>query len=87
MNTFTCDEHSTLRISSLPDRRRRRLRDARPRLTSWPRLRKSNIAMLFARFEGGPAMGLIRADDGAHQFVSHNIAFGEVYRRDSGHSL
>jgi hypothetical protein len=28
-------------------------------------------------------MGLIRADNRAHQFVPDNVALGEVYRRDS----
>jgi hypothetical protein len=42
---------------------------------------------LFARIERGPAMGLVRANDGAHEFVPHNVALGKVNRRNSRNVL
>ena len=59
---------------------RRVLREARPRLMSWLRLRKSNMALLAGtrREVRGGAMLLIGANDGAHQLVPDNIALVEI---------
>src|SRR5437762_2885145 len=84
IRNFAYGAYSRLRASSLPCRRRRIFREARPRLISRPRLEKSNMPIsLLARPRRRRAMLLIGADYGADQFMPHNIALGKINSRDS----
>src|SRR3984893_2912886 len=82
IKTLTSGEYSRLRRSSLRVRRRRNLREARPRLTNRLRLMKSNMSILGRiRIVGGP-MTLIGIDDGTNQLVAYHIAFGKINNSD-----
>src|SRR4051794_16730128 len=67
-------------IISFAPRRRRVLPEARPRLISSLRLRKSNILLPTGRRR---AVLLIRGDDRADKLVPHHVTFGEVGHRDA----
>jgi len=76
-------EASRLRNNSLRERRRRILREARPRLMSRPRLRESNMSILGGRRIVRGTMSLIGVDDSTNQLVPYHIALVEINDRNS----
>src|ERR1700682_3540063 len=87
MNHFGATANSRLWSSSFFERRRRVLREARPRLMSRLRLRKSSMALLprSRRQVRGRPMLLIRADHSADEFVPDDVTLGEIDERNSLH--
>ena len=83
IKVLTSGEFSRLRNNSLRERRRRILREARPRLMSRPRLKESSMSILSGRRIVRGTMSLIGVDDSTNQLVPYHIALVEINDRNS----
>ena len=90
MSHFMEGANSRLWSNSLVERRRRVLREASPRFTSWLRLRKSNMALFACRISpgdrGGPVQ-LVSVDDRTNQLVPDDISLVEINKRNARYTF